>query len=89
MREEFDWKWFVKKLLCYIALVFIDLYFLVPNLEKYLMQLSVEQMANQNGVIEKMNMINIFIDVSYIALIIIPIILFWYEIKYLFDKIVK
>ena len=89
MKEEFDWKWFVEKLLCYIALVFIDLYFLVPNLEKYLMQLSVEQMANQNGVIEKMNMINIFIDVSYIALIIIPIILFWYEIKYLFDKIVK
>ena len=87
MENKFNWRWFVEKLVCYIALAFVNFYYLIPSLEEYVRKMSLEQMTNKENIIQKMNLANAFIDASGWILIVIALVLFWQEVVFVFRQI--
>ena len=84
--SKFNWKWFIGKIVYYILLIVLKIYTIVPLLERHIGQLASNQFSNDPTIIRKMEFCNFVISALDWFVLLIPFVLFWTEIVYLFNK---
>lgn len=82
-----DWISFFTKLIGYITLIGFKTILIIPAIEDILKKVSIQQFSNNENVPYIISVLNFSIDCLNWFIVLIPIVIFWKEIVYLFKKI--